>query len=130
MAEEGSEEAPVRKRNWLMVAVLALAVAVPPGCDSGSDMVTPGGVAADVVITITGGMVFTPNPEDVQVGQTVAWHNSDSTTHTATQDGGGFNTGGIAPGATSAPVTMGSAGTLDYHCSIHPSMTASLNVTN
>jgi len=85
---------------------------------------------ADVVITITGGMTFTPNPASVQVGQTVAWHNSDSMAHTATQDGGGFNTGAIAGGATSAPVAMGSAGTLDYHCSIHPNMTATLNVTN
>jgi plastocyanin len=82
------------------------------------------------VITITGGMTFTPNPATVQVGQTVAWHNSDSIAHTATQDGGGFNTGAIAGGATSAPVTMGSVGNLGYHCSIHPIMTATLNVTN
>jgi plastocyanin len=90
----------------------------------------PPSSGADVVITITGGMLFTPNPASVRVGQTVAWHNGDSITHTATQDGGGFDTGGIPGGATSAPVTMGSAGTLDYHCSIHPSMTGTLNVTN
>jgi plastocyanin len=96
-------------------------------------MTPGGGVGADVVITINGmngANSFTPNPANVQVGQTVAWRNIDSITHTATQDGGGFNTGGIAGGATSAPVTMGSVGNLDYHCSIHPSMTGTLNVTN
>jgi plastocyanin len=117
----------------MLLAALALAIALPPGCSGrGSDVMTPPG-GADVVITIigmNGGLSFTPNPASVQVGQTVAWHNADSMTHTATQDGGGFDTGGIARGATSAPVVMGSAGTLDYHCSIHPSMTGTLDVTN
>lgn len=124
----------MRKRIWLLLAVLALAVALPSGCGGSSDMMAPvGGGGADVVITITGmngGMSFSPNPASVQVGQTVAWHNGDSITHTATQNGGGFNTGNIASGATSAPITMGSVGALGYHCSIHPSMTGTLNVTN
>lgn len=124
----------MRKRIRLHGAVLALAVALPLGCGGGSsDMMGPtGGGNADVVITITGmngDMSFSPNPANVQVGHTVAWHNADSTTHTATQDGGGFNTGNIAAGATCAPVTVGSVGAFGYHCNIHPSMTGTLNVT-
>ena len=121
----------MRKRIWLVSAVLAFAVAIALGCGGSSDVMTPGGGGtADVVITITGGMLFTPNPATVQVGQTVAWQNGDATTHTATQDGGGFNTGNIGPGATSAPITMNSVGAFGYHCTIHPGMTATLNVTN
>lgn len=93
---------------------------------------TTGGTSASVVVTI-GGMLgnqsYSPSPATVSKGQSVAWKNGDTVAHTATQDGsGGFDTGAIAPGATSAPITMATAGTLSYHCSIHPSMTGTLTV--
>jgi plastocyanin len=72
---------------------------------------------------------YAPNPANVQAGQQVRWHNADGTAHTATQDGGGFDTGAISPGATSAPVTITTTGTLNYHCAFHPSMVGTLNVT-
>jgi plastocyanin len=106
-----------------------------PGCSGGSSsslMNPPPGGSADVVITINGnngGMSFSPASANVQVGQTVAWHNADSMAHTATQNGSGFNTGTIPAGTTSAPMAMNSTGALGYHCSIHPSMTGTLNVT-
>jgi plastocyanin len=78
---------------------------------------------------LAGGMSFSPAAAAVKVGQTVAWTNGDSITHAIAQDAGGFSTPGIGPGATSAPVTMTTAATLPYHCSIHPSMTGSLTVT-
>lgn len=127
----------MRKHIWLLLAVLAFTGALNSGCGGGSDIMAPsgggGGGGADVVITINGmngGNSFSPNPASVQVGKTVAWHNADSLTHTATQDGGGFNTGNISGGATSAPITMNSVGAFGYHCNIHPSMTGTLNVTN
>jgi len=91
-----------------------------------------GGGAANVTITINGmagAQSFSPSPGSVKVGQTVAWRNGDSVAHTATADGGAFNTGTIAPGATSSPVTMSAAGSFAYHCSIHPSMVGILTVT-
>ena len=121
------------KRILMLSAALALAVALPSCSGGSSSIMMPGGSSADVVITITGingSMSFTPNPASVRVGQTVAWRNGDSITHTATQDGYGFSTGAIAGGATSAPVLMGSVGTIGYHCNIHPSMTGTLDVTN
>ena len=72
---------------------------------------------------------YAPNPANVQVGQQVRWHNADSVAHTATQNGGGFDTSLIPAGATSAPITITTAGSLSYHCSLHPSMTGTLNVT-
>jgi plastocyanin len=75
-----------------------------------------------------GGNSYSPNPATARVGQTVAWRNSHSQTHTATADGGSFNTGSIAPGSTSAPITMNGAGTFAYHCGPHPSMVGTLQV--
>jgi len=75
-----------------------------------------------------GNMSFSPALATLQVGQQVRWHNADRTVHTATQDGGGFDTGFLAPGATSASITL-NAGSLRYHCSVHPSMLGVLNVT-
>jgi plastocyanin len=64
----------------------------------------------------------------MRVGQTVAWTNADVITHTATQDQGAFNTGGISAGTASTPITMSTSGTFSYHCSIHPTMVGVLTV--
>ena len=91
---------------------------------------TPG--ASAVVVEIlgeSGNMSFNPAVASLQVGQQVRWHNADTTVHTATQDGGGFDTGFLAPGATSASITLNAAGSLRYHCSVHPSMVGTLSVT-
>ena len=85
--------------------------------------------AADVTITITGmngANSFSPSLAQVAVGQTVAWHNADSIGHTAV--GHNFDTGVVAPGATSAPIQFKSAATFDYRCTIHPSMTGTVTV--
>jgi len=94
---------------------------------SPSPTATP--AAADVMITINGmlgAQSFSPNPASVKVGQTVSWHNADVITHTAT--GTGWDTGQIPAGQTSAPIKFSTAGTFDYHCSIHPTMVGTLNV--
>ncbi len=126
-----------RKSLALAAASLAL-IALAVACGSSNSPSSPttiggsgGGGTADVTITITGmngNQSYSPNPGTVAAGKTVAWRNADSVTHTATADNGSFDTGSIAPGATSAPITMGSAGSVNYHCRIHPSMTGTLNV--
>jgi plastocyanin len=77
----------------------------------------------------SGAMSYSPANASVKVGQTVAWRNGDSIGHTATQDGGGFDTGTVTSGATSTPIQMMTAGTLTYHCTIHPSMVGTLTVS-
>ena len=81
-----------------------------------------------MTITIAG-MAFSPSSANVVVGQQVLWHNADSVAHTATQDGGGFDTGLISPGGTSAPITLSTTGTVGYHCAVHPFMVGTLSVT-
>ena len=123
----------------VLALLLAVALALPACGGGGYSSPTPVPTptpgcwgTADVVITIqanAGGMSFSPNPAAVKVGQTVSWRNGDTITHTATQNGGAFNTGNVAPGSTSTPVRLDSAGALDYHCGIHPSMVGTVNVS-
>jgi len=89
---------------------------------------TPNALVIEI-FGVNGNMSFTPASASLQVGQQVRWHNADNITHTATQDGRGFDTGFIAPGDTSAPITVSAAGAISYHCAIHPSMVGALNVT-
>ena len=78
---------------------------------------------------MNGSRSFSPSPASVTAGQQIRWHNADSVAHTATQDGGGFDTGLIPSGGTSAPITLTASGTINYHCSFHPSMVGTLSVT-
>jgi plastocyanin len=81
------------------------------------------------ILAVNGTMSFSPNPANVHVGQQIVWHNLDAITHRVLQDAGGFDAGFIGPGTFSAPITLGAPGTVGYHCSIHPSMVGTLNVT-
>lgn len=127
-------------KSLVGVGLLSLmSVAFLPSCGSSySSPTAPSspapapGPAADVTILIlgmSGSASFSPATAAVKVGQTVAWKNNDAITHDIGQDGGAFSAGGIAPGATSNAVKITAAGTLGYHCMIHPSMTGSLSVT-
>jgi plastocyanin len=72
---------------------------------------------------------FRPDPIQIKVGDTVTWTNNAGTTHTATSDTGAWDTGNVAPGASSNAVSFPTAGTFTYHCSIHPSMVGSVIVS-
>ncbi|HEY3384633.1 MAG TPA: hypothetical protein VGK32_22970 [Vicinamibacterales bacterium] len=87
-----------------------------------------GGGSASTTISIVGnlgGGSFTPNPGDAANGTTIAWMNNDSLTHRIVMNDGSLDTGNLAPGQTSAALTMKSNGG-NYHCTIHPSMVGSI----
>lgn len=75
-------------------------------------------------------MSFSPSSLTVTAGTTVTWVNNDSVTHTVTETDNqtGPKSGNLAPGQ-SYTFTFSSAGTYQYHCSIHTSMTGSVTVT-
>ena len=113
------------KSRWGALLVLALVLGIgllALSCKGKSNPAGPG-TPADVTINIVGvagANSYSPNPDTVTVGQTVAWHNSDSITHTATSNTAGFfDTKGLGSGAVSSPVTMMTAGSFPYHCAIH-----------
>ena len=78
----------------------------------------------DLTINIVN-MSFQPASLTAKVGQKVTWKNKDVTTHTATADSGEFATGFIDPGGQ-ASFTVSSVGEFSYHCSVHPTMKATL----
>ncbi len=74
---------------------------------------------------------FSPASITVKKGATVTWTNKDSAVHTATSDNDApvaFDSGNLATGE-SFSFTFDEVGTYAYHCTPHPSMTASVTVT-
>ncbi len=70
---------------------------------------------------------FTSSDLHITKGTTVVWTNNDNVTHTVTADDGSFTSGNIAPGANYSKAFT-AAGTIHYHCTIHPYMTADVVV--
>lgn len=67
------------------------------------------------------GMSFVPSCVKVAAGAMVTFTNMDTLQHTATADGGSFDTGALLTNQSSAK-TLATAGTFPYHCTIHPGM--------
>jgi plastocyanin len=70
---------------------------------------------------------FSPATLSVPVGTKVTWTNKGSAAHTVTADQGAFDSHAVQPGASFA-FTFTKAGTYAYHCTIHPSMKATVAV--
>ena len=92
-------------------------------------MVIPSASAEEHDISITDDMKFNPEDLTINVGDTVNWTNNDGMGHTATSTDGpaSFDSGNIATGATWS-FTFTEAGTYNYKCDYHSSMTASITV--
>jgi plastocyanin len=124
-----------------VVAAVILVAAALAGCSSpapsggssgtpatGSSGGSTGGAAAAKAASIEmKSFAFNPSSVTVAVGGTVTWTNNDSVQHTVTADDGSFNSGPLDPGKTFTQ-TFAKAGTVGFHCSIHPSMTGQVTV--
>jgi plastocyanin len=86
------------------------------------------GVVTINVVAINGAQSFAPNPATVPSGQVIVWHNVDTVTHRVVLNDRSVDTGDLAPGASSQPMTLGGTGGGQYHCSIHPVMIGSINL--
>lgn len=71
--------------------------------------------------------LFEPSQLRVEPGTTVTWTNEGNEPHTVTADNGLFDSGVLEPG-DSYSVQFDGAGTVAYHCTLHPSMTGSIVV--
>jgi plastocyanin len=118
-----------------LCAVLALALGLA-ACGGGDDN-GGGSTSTTSAASSSGGEVeikmqniqFAPKDTTVKVGQKVKWVNEDSTDHNVTADSGAdFKSDDFGKGA-SFEFTAEKAGTIKYECTLHPGMTATLNVT-
>jgi plastocyanin len=120
------------KRILMTTALVATTLALPAcGGSTSSSPTSPTGTSAPPagatiidVVRENGAQSFSPNPATVPAGQMVVWHNVDTVTHRVVLNDGTLDTGNIAPGAFSAPMTLRAVG--PYHCSIHPSMVGTI----
>lgn len=64
---------------------------------------------------------FRPATITVARGTKVEFENEGAVAHTVSRNGGGFNSGRIAPGKTFS-LRFKAAGTFRFHCRIHPDM--------
>ena len=96
------------------LAVLALAAQLLLGTPGATAQEGPGAVRVS-------DNAFFPTELVVPVGTTVTWTNSDDEPHTATQDGGGFQSNKLDKGEDYSFI-FDTAGTYEYHCEFHPKM--------
>ena len=119
-----------------LVLSLAIVVLVSACGGSSNDDSTPAAQQPSKPASSTGGsdtvtiqdFKFGPATLTVKAGAKVTVTNSDSTTHTATADGGAFDTGDVDPGA-SKTITLSKAGRYAYHCQIHNFMKGTIVVS-
>ena len=110
-----------------IVLIVSTASLVSCGKSSGyGSMATNPPAASPNTVNIVN-MSFAPTGVTVSVGTTVTWTNNDAMTHTVTADDASFDSGNMAQGATYSH-KFATAGTVAYHCKIHPTMTASVAV--
>jgi plastocyanin len=117
----------------LMFAIGCGGYSAPAPAPSPAPTPAPSPVGASSSVTIParaeflGDRAYTPDNLDVTVGTSVTWTNTDSTSHTSTSDGTGWNSGTLAPGGRFSFVFQ-TTGTFKYHCSIHPGMVGTVVV--
>ena len=95
-----------------------------PTAATGSTAETGGGGGGGTTITIAN-FAFDPDTLTLSGATDVTVTNNDSATHTFTADDGSFDVT-VDPGATE---TVNVSASTDFHCSIHPQMTATITVT-
>jgi len=71
---------------------------------------------------------FNPSSITIKKGDTIVWTNKDSMAHTITGNNGGPASSPISANSTYS-FMFNNIGAFPYHCSIHPSMTGTVTVT-
>jgi plastocyanin len=111
----------------MRIALIAVASLATLACSSSTDNSNPP-PSSDVAIVsgaaTKGATAYNPSPFSISLAThpTVKWGNGDGTTHTITDNAGGFDSNTLAAG-DSYTHTFTATGTYNYHCKIHRTMT-------
>jgi plastocyanin len=117
-------------RLLIGIAIIFVLLSISDSCTKSSNTPSggsPGGSTPGANEVWIQGMAFNPSTRSVVAGTTITWTNKDAIAHTVTSDTGLFDSGSIAANSTYSH-TFATAGNFTYHCSIHPTMTASVIV--
>lgn len=108
--------------------VLALVLGAPVGGVPGAGGANAPDAAPDATHHVhIDGFAFSPAELTVAPGDNVEWHNHDFAIHTATDDGGAWDTGDLGFGQ-SGSIAFPAPASYAYSCLFHPFMTGSLDV--
>jgi amicyanin len=107
----------MRLRIMLLAAAAALLLSSIP--------VAPARGATHAVAIVD--FAFSPATLTITAGDTVVWTNEDPMIHTATSVNGAFDSGDLEQGEAYS-LTFTTAGTYDYLCTPHPTMTGRIVV--
>jgi plastocyanin len=116
-------------RSPLMILPLAAILACGGGSDSTGPVTTggtgnTGGTGGNTVVATTSvdmkNTAFTPKAIKVSSGAIVTWTNQDGIAHNVTFDANAVPPSGTVAGGAATALTMPTtAGTYNYHCTIH-----------
>jgi plastocyanin len=123
------------RRTLVALTLLVVVGTLAAGCGGGGSSSSGGGSTTTAAGAQGGGanavtidnLAFSPATLNVKAGQQVTWTNKQDIAHTVTADGGAFDHQ-MPPGATFS-FTFDKAGSFPYHCTIHSSMTATIQVS-
>lgn len=128
----------------------ALAAAVTAACGGGgmttAANMTGGSAGGGTTTTGNTAMVnvqdysFSPSTLTVKVGTQLTFTNYGAAIHHPVADNGAWDAGDLGPAQSGAygmgngvggmaTLTLGATGTVSFHCTIHPSMTGTITVT-
>jgi plastocyanin len=115
-----------------LLGVLLLAIACGSGPAGGGATPAPSASSGPAApaggsMVVIDNFMFMPATLTVPVGTTVTWKFDDSTEHTVTANDNSFSSPPMSGGRTYTH-TFSTAGTVAYHCSIHPFMTGTIVV--
>ena len=99
-----------------------------PGNSRQDSSPVPSNATVVSIVADAGSNSYSPNPVEVEVGETVTWVNDDSNIHTATSKDGTFNSVVVFE-EQSFSYTFGREGKYPYFCDIHPGMVGMVVVT-
>ena len=136
------EERNVRRLHGIVLALAAVALVTAACTSSSSTSSTSTSTSTASTPESTGGggggatsaeieaedFAFSPDSVDLSAGSvTLKVSNKDSAEHTFTLDDGSSNTD--LPAGSTKTITLDLTETVGFHCTIHPSMTGTLNVS-
>jgi len=104
----------------------ATGTTLAPGTTVSTTATTAGGGAGGAQVSLAN-IAISPTSVTIKVGDTVTWTNNDAFAHHLVGDNGEFDSGNMDGGATFS-FTFKTAGTIAYHCSIHPEMKGTIVV--
>jgi plastocyanin len=127
-------EFAMTRKLLLLAAMFAfcLAFVLFAACSSDSDSPSSSGTnnpPTGSTVNISGS-AFSPTNLTITVGTKVTWTNNDGVAHTVTSTDDRFSSSGNLGNGATYEFTFNEVGSFPYHCTIHPSMTGTITVTN